>query len=134
MNILQLDKSNYLKGLFIAVKMDGKIHQHEKNILQEVSDKLGFSKDFYEETIRYLFQNDNIKQEVIKFSSKEIALSFIEDVLNIISYDLSANESTKKWLTEIANANGIKPEELNEKISRNSSNNGSNYIALLSII
>jgi len=41
MNIPVLDRSNYLKGLFITAKLDKELSQKEKEILKKISDKLG---------------------------------------------------------------------------------------------
>ena len=54
MNIPLIDRSNYLKGLFITAKLDKELSQKEKDILKKISDKLGFASDFYDETIRSL--------------------------------------------------------------------------------
>lgn len=134
MNIPIIDRSNYLKGLFIVAKLDGSLTQYEKDFLKKISEQLGFSKDFYDETVRNLMRNKYIKDEKIKFSSKEIALSFIEDALNIATSDGSLAEPEKKWFTEMAELNGIEIEELNKKINQVKINHKPQKIALLSII
>lgn len=134
MNIPIIDRSNYLKGLFIVAKLDGSLTQYEKDFLKKISEQLGFSKDFYEETVRNLMRNKYIKDEKIKFSSKEIALSFIEDALNIATSDGSLAEPEKKWFTEMAELNGIEIEELNKKINQVKINHKPQKIELLSII
>ena len=52
MNIPIIDRSNYLKGLFITAKLDKELTDKEKDILKKISDKLGFASDFFQETIR----------------------------------------------------------------------------------
>ena len=49
-----IDKSNYLKGLLILAKKDNQLRDSEKNIIRSVAQRLGFSKDFYEETLQNL--------------------------------------------------------------------------------
>ena len=46
MDIPQIDRSNYLKGLLITAKVDKQLTDPEKKIIKEFSDKLGFSSDF----------------------------------------------------------------------------------------
>ncbi len=112
MDIPIIDRSNYLKGLFITAKLDGELNNQEKEILKEISDKLGFSRDFYEETVRNLMRNKYITEEKIKFSSKEIALSFIEDALTISIASGNLNEKEKHWLNQISEFNQIDSQEL----------------------
>lgn len=108
MNIPIIDKSNYLKGLFITAKLGGKLNPKGREILKTISEKLGFSKDFYEETSRNLLRNKYIIQEKIKFSSKEIAKLFIKDAFNLaLSNDDSLNENQINWLNEISDLNEI---------------------------
>lgn len=118
MNIPIIDRSNYLKGLFITAKLVGNLNKKEKEILKEISDRLGFSRDFYDETIRNLQRNKYIKQDQIKFSSKEIALSFIEDALAISLSNGSLNENEKNWLKQISEINGIEQEFFNKKLDK----------------
>jgi len=137
MNIPIIDRSNYLKGLFITAKLDGNLNKKEKELLKEISDQLGFSRDFYEETVRNLLRNKYIKEEKIKFSSKEIAKSFIEDALTISLSDGKLNESEIKWLKQISELNGIEQEFIEknfDKIELKTINNSNIKTALLSII
>ncbi len=137
MNIPIIDRSNYLKGLFITAKLDGNLNKKEKELLKEISDQLGFSRDFYEETVRNLLRNKYIKEEKIKFSSKEIAKSFIEDALTISLSDGKLNESEIKWLKQISELNGIEQEFIEknfDKIELRTINNSNIKTALLSII
>jgi len=81
MNIPIIDRSNYLKGLFITAKIDKELTGKEKDILKKISDKLGFASDFFHETIRSLLTNKYIIEEPIVFSNLEIAQSFIKDAV-----------------------------------------------------
>jgi hypothetical protein len=60
MNIPLIDRSNYLKGLFITAKLDKELSQAEKDILKKISDKLGFASDFFQETTRSLLSNNTL--------------------------------------------------------------------------
>jgi hypothetical protein len=83
--------------LFIAVKLDGQLNIRQREILKIISDRLGFSRDFYEETIRNLLRNNYIKEEILLFSSKEIAVSFINDAFNISSFKNNLKEKRIDW-------------------------------------
>ena len=83
MNIPLIDRSNYLKGLFITAKLDKELSQKEKDILKKISDKLGFASDFYNETVRSLLNNKYLSDEPITFSNQDIASSFLSDAIKL---------------------------------------------------
>lgn len=117
MEIPQIDRSNYLKGLLITAKIDKQLTDPEKKIIKHFSDKLGFSSDFYEEIISSLLANENIKEEPIVFSNSEIARSFIEDGLNLALADDKLDAMELKWLTATAKANSIDEHWVNKKLN-----------------
>lgn len=120
MNIPIVDRSNYLKGLFIIAKFDGKLNSQEKEILKTTSERLGFSRDFYEETARNLLRNKYIIEEKIKFSSKEFAISFLEDAIKLANSSDSLTENKINWLRSISELNEVYTEftELKELIGK----------------
>lgn len=117
MEIPQIDRSNYLKGLLITAKIDKQLTDPEKKIIKHFSDKLGFSSDFYEEIISSLLANEYIKEEPIVFSNSEIARSFIEDGLNLALADDKLDAMELKWLTATAKANSIDEHWVNKKLN-----------------
>jgi hypothetical protein len=102
-----LDKSNYLKGLLIIARKDNQLAEQEKNILKNISEKLGFASDFYDETIKNLLYNKHINDEPIKFSSKRIAESFISDGLMLAFSDKKVHDPEIDWLKATAKENAI---------------------------
>lgn len=118
MNISVLDRSNYLKGLFITAKLDKELTQKEKDILKTVSDKLGFASDFFNESIKSLLTNKYIQKEPITFSDKEIAVSFLNDAVKLACVNNLVTYEEIKWLKEIADVNQVDNQiiekELNE--------------------
>ena len=74
MNIPIIDRSNYLKGLFITAKLDKELTDKEKDILKKISDKLGFASDFFQETIRSLLSNKYINEEVLQNVNSRVYL------------------------------------------------------------
>ncbi len=117
MEIPQIDRSNYLKGLLITAKIDKQLTNPEKKIIKHFSDKLGFSSDFCEEIISSLLANEYIKEEPIVFSNTEIARSFIEDGLNLALADDKVDDLELKWLIATAKANFIDERWVNRKLN-----------------
>lgn len=137
MDIPQIDRSNYLKGLLITAKVDKQLTDPEKKIIKQFSDKLGFSTDFYEEIISSLLANEYIKEEPIVFSNTEIAISFIEDGLNLALVDDKLDAKELKWLTATAKANSIDESWVNKKLNELKSSSrlfGNTEFALYSLI
>lgn len=106
-NFTLLDKSNYLKGLLIIARKDNQLADSEKVILKNISDKLGFASDFFEETLKNLLVNEHITEEPIKFSDKEIARSFISDGLMLAFSDKKIHELEIQWLKSVCIENDI---------------------------
>jgi hypothetical protein len=117
LEIPQLDRSNYLKGLLITARKDNQLAESEIIIIKKLAAKLGFSSDFFEETISHLLENKYITEEPIKFSNQEIAKSFIEDGLKLALSDGAINDDEINWLKETAKENSISQEWLDKKLT-----------------
>lgn len=117
MNIPEIDKSNYLKGLLIVAKKDNRLADSEKNILKDFAMRLGFASDFYDETIRNLLTNRYITEGMIKFSNTVIAESFVTDGLNLAFSDNQAKQEEISWLKEIAAHNGLTEDWFTNKLA-----------------
>lgn len=107
MNIPIIDRSNYLKGLFITAKLDKELTEKEKDILKKISDKLGFATDFFQETVRSLLINKYIIEEPIVFSDLEIAQSFIKDAVKLACVNGLVTDAEMDWLKKTADINKI---------------------------
>ncbi len=137
MNIPLLDRSNYLKGLFITARLDNQLNEKEKEILKKISDKLGFAPDFFDETIRGLLSNKYLTEEPIIFSDKEIAKSFLKDAIKLAYADNNFTDAEISWLKKTAIQNSLDENFINEEIkaSKTSTRFHSNFeFALFSII
>ena len=132
-----LDKSNYLRGLLIIARKDNQLAESEMNILKNISEKLGFSSDFYEETIKNLLVNEHISEEPIKFSNGKIASSFISDGLHLAYSDYKIHQAEIDWLKKVSEVNQLDnnwfPSELN-KIKSEIENSVKADLKLYSII
>jgi len=116
MEIPQIDRSNYLKGLLITAKKNQHLTDKEIEIIKKFSDRLGFSRDFFEEVINNLLINKYISEEPIKFSNIRIAISFIEDALRLTLADELFSVSEIQWLRETAKINSITQEWIDKKL------------------
>jgi transcriptional regulator NrdR family protein len=115
LDIPQLDRSNYLKGLLITARRDNQLAESEITIIKKLAARLGFSSDFFEETISHLLENRYITEEPIKFSNREIAKSFLEDGLKLALSDEITTEKEMSWLKDTAKENGIDEAWFNKK-------------------
>ncbi len=111
-----IDRSNYLKGLLILAKQDNKLVDSERNFIRTIAKDLGFSKDFYEETLRNLMANKYLKNDAFKFSSVEVAESFIKDGLKLALSDNTLAGNELSWLKQMAQTNSIADEKFEEFI------------------
>lgn len=116
MDIPQLDRSSYLKGLLITARKDNQLTESEISIIKKFATRLGFSSDFFEEIISHLLENKYITEEPIKFSEKSIAKSFIEDGLKLALSDDVIGDDELSWLNATANVNGIDVDWVNKKM------------------
>lgn len=137
MNIPVIDKSNYLKGLLITARKDKKLAESEKKIIRRIAERLGFSSDFYEETLRNLLANKYLVEDPIKFSDIKIAESFITDALMLAFSDNKTPSMEIEWLKKTAIENGISLKWFEERIQHCKISPGNlvmSDFALLSII
>lgn len=116
MEIPQLDRSNYLKGLLITARKDNQLSEAEITIINKFATRLGFSSDFFKETISNLLDNKYITEEPIKFSSQNIAKSFLEDGLKLALSDDAITSAETTWLKETAKVNGIAEDWVDKKM------------------
>ena len=116
MEIPQIDRSNYLKGLLITARKDEQLAESEKEILKTISERLGFSKDFFEETITTLLANKYITEEPPKFSNNKISQSFVTDALRLALSDNKVGNTELEWVYTVAKANGITSEWVDKKL------------------
>ena len=116
MDIPQLDRSSYLKGLLITARKDNQLSESEISIIKKIATRLGFSSDFFNETISNLLENRYITEEPIKFSEQNIAKSFIEDGLKLALSDESLNDDEMNWLKDTAKENDLAEDWVDKKM------------------
>jgi hypothetical protein len=112
-----IDRSGYLKGLLITARKDNQLTETEIALIKKLATRLGFSSDFFEETISHLLENKYITEEPIKFSDEDIAKSFIEDGLKLALSDDSISDNEINWLKSTAKENNIEEEWVEKKLN-----------------
>ncbi|MFA3783138.1 hypothetical protein ABRY23_08755 [Melioribacteraceae bacterium 4301-Me] len=101
------DKSNYLKGLLILIGKDKIISKEEERAILQLGKILGFDTKFCQDAINELLENKYIIEEAPKFSSKEVAISFLTDGINLACADGNFHLSELSWLISVAEKNEI---------------------------
>jgi len=112
-----IDKSNYLKGLLTLARKDDRLVEQEKKIIREAARRLGFSKDFYEDTLRNLMNNRYLADGPVIFSTPEIAKLFISEGIELAAIDNELCEKEIIWLKSVAEENGLTEEWFDETLT-----------------
>ncbi len=107
MKLNVFDRSNYLKGLLVLISKDKKISDDESDFIMKVGKTLGFDKEFCEEAIETLLENNYISQEPPEFSNVEFARSFIEDAISVAITDNELSQLEIGYLKAIAEKNHV---------------------------
>ena len=107
MQLNQLDKSNYFRAMLLLSGKDEKISRDERAFIDTLGKKLGFEESFRRQAINSFFKNEFIKNEPPKFSTPEIAKTFIKDGIKLIATDPKLNQNEIDWLIKVALVNGI---------------------------
>ncbi len=126
MNISIVDGSNYFKGLLLLIRKDRQVSDAEFAIMRRVGKMLGFEKEFCDNAIRDILENDYIEDSPPRFESTELAKKFIKDGLMIAFADhdrchpaeeawlwsvVAVNEVDELWFQEEYRAASLKKEE-----------------------
>lgn len=107
MKLNVLDRSNYFKGLLILAAKDKEINNKESAIIERLGQVLDFDSGFVQECMTDYFKNEYITEEPVKFSTMEIAESFVKDGIKIVLSNNVIESKEFQWLITIANVNGL---------------------------
>ena len=110
MKISVVDGSNYFRGLLLLMRKDRKIAEAEVQLMQRIGKALGFGKEFCDNAIRDVLENEYIVDTPPEFSSEELAIKFIKDGLSLALSDNDFDLSEEEWLRMTAEKNGLDPE------------------------
>jgi len=115
MNISILDGTNYFKGLLLLIRKDRKVSDPEVQLMMRIGKTLGFEREFCENAITEILENEHIVDAPPEFSSKEIARKFIKDGLGIALSDEEYHSAEEEWLLSVAGINGLDPAWFHEE-------------------
>ncbi len=111
----QQDKSNYFKGLLILIGKDKHISKIERKNINELAGILGFDREFCDDAISELLENEYIIEEPPVFSNPDIARAFIIDGIKIAFSDNELHIFELNWLKSVADKNSIETQWCIEK-------------------
>ncbi len=100
----------------MVVKKDNKLIEREKAITRHFAKKPGFVRDIYEDALKNLLVNKDYSEELIVFSDKEIAESFIVEGLKLVLSNDSISSKEIKWLKSVAIKNNLDYSWFNERM------------------
>ncbi len=103
-----LDRSNYLRGLFVLSRLDQTVSDYEKKALVKIGSLLGFQAQFCANAAEELAANNNISERPPVFSNQETGLAFTEDALKLALSDRRFHIREYRWISDIAMVNKIK--------------------------
>jgi hypothetical protein len=107
MKITLLDRSNYYRGLLLLARKDRKITEIEFSLMMRIGTTLGFDKEFCENAIHDVLENEHIDTTPPVFSTPELARKFIKDGLAIATAGAALHPAEEEWLRATAKANGL---------------------------
>jgi hypothetical protein len=102
MNISVVDASNYFRGLLLLIGKDRKITEGECVLLKRVGKALGFEREFCNNAVHDILENQYILDSLPVFSSPEIARKFILDGFAIAAVDGAIPAPEEEWLKSTA--------------------------------
>ena len=107
MNIPVVDASNYFKGLLLLIRKDRKVAESEVSLMKRIGKALGFEEEFCNQAIAGILENEHVRDQPPKFSTKELAQKFIQDGLIIAQSDNEMHPTELEWLRLVAELNGL---------------------------
>jgi hypothetical protein len=107
MNISLIDAGEYFRGLLLLSRKDHKITEVETELMKRIGKTLGFEREFCENAIREILENEYVVDTPPEFSTSELAMRFIKDGLTLAFSDKEAHAFEAEWLSATAEKNGL---------------------------
>jgi uncharacterized tellurite resistance protein B-like protein len=107
MNISAIDASSYFKGLLLLIRKDRKVTESEVQLMKRIGKALGFEEEFCDQAIKGILENEHVRDQPPKFSSKDLATKFVQDGLVLAFSDNEIHPSEEEWLKLVAELNGL---------------------------
>jgi len=114
MKISILDASEYFRGLLLLVRKDHKLTEAESELMKRIGKTLGFEREFCENAIRDILENNYILDTPPVFASSELAMRFIKDGLTLATSDKEVAALEADWLRATSEKNGLNIEWFNQ--------------------
>ena len=105
MNVI--DRSNYFRGSLLLIRKDHKISTPESEMMKRIGKALGFEKRFCANAIHEALENKFLLDIPPNFSTKELAMRFIQDGLMLAAADNFIHPLEEQWLLSIIERNGL---------------------------
>ena len=97
-----IDKSNYFRGLLLLASRDNKISVREQGSIRKIARILNYEREFVENALSGLLENQYISKEPPEFANKEFAKAFIKDGIKMVFVNWSANFEEIQWLKQVS--------------------------------
>lgn len=110
------DKGNYFRGLLILIGKDNIIHDRERESILKIGKKLGYEYKFCDQAVDDFLENEHIQLQPPVFSTKEIAIKFLEDAINLSLVDNDFHVDELQWLHKVAEENEIENSWIDRKL------------------
>ena len=104
---MTLDNGNILRGLLVLIGKDSNVWEHEAKMFLDAGVKLGYDKEFCQESIRNILRNDFVSQAPPKFHSRINALRFLRLGIRILNEKNNPHQKELTFLEDTAVINGI---------------------------
>lgn len=98
------------------MRMDRKIEEGERRILENIGKVLGFEKSFYLNAINESLENEFLIDDIPTFSRKEFAKSFILDGLKLAVSDRELNPNELSYLKSTIKKNMLDEEWFSKQL------------------
>ncbi|MEX1138298.1 MAG: hypothetical protein WEB33_02715 [Bacteroidota bacterium] len=115
MNISAIDASSYFKGLLLLIRKDRKVTESEVHLMKRIGKALGFEEEFCDQAIKGILENEHVRDLPPKFSTKDLAMKFVQDGLVLAYSDSEMHPAEEEWLKLVAELNGLGVQWFSEK-------------------
>ena len=102
-----VDASKYFLGLLLLSRKDHRRTETETELMKRIGKTLGFEREFCDNAIRDILENEYILDTPPEFSTDELAMRFIKDGLTLAFSDKEVPAFEAEWLRATAEKNGL---------------------------
>ncbi len=118
MDVSQVDRGKYYRGLLVLTGRDLDIDPRERELMLHFGKILNFDTRFCEDAINDVLHNKYLPSEPVVFDNRETAECFLHDAIRLALIDDKMHRKELAWLQAVARANGLQVAWLDAEISR----------------